>query len=64
MGSMATSQSTAETPRLADFTTDLRVIPLSLICIVIGVVGAELPIIALIVAALCGWGFSRTVNSR
>lgn len=29
-----------------------------------GVVGAGLPIIALIVAALCAWGFMRTVGSR
>jgi chloride channel protein, CIC family len=36
-----------ETPRLADFTTDLRVIPLSLICIVIGVIGAYLALILL-----------------
>jgi chloride channel protein, CIC family len=38
---------TTETPRLADFTTDLRVIPLSLICIVIGVIGAYLALILL-----------------
>jgi len=41
------SRTAAETPRLADFTTDLRVIPLSLICIVIGVVGAFLALILL-----------------
>jgi hypothetical protein len=29
-----------------------------------GVVGAWLPIIALIVAAVCAWGFMRTVGSR
>ena len=29
-----------------------------------GVVGAWLPIIALIVAALCWYGFTRTVGSR
>ena len=29
-----------------------------------GVVGAALPVIALIVAALCAWGFMRTVGSR
>ena len=43
---MATSH-TAENPRLADFTTDLRVIPLSLISIFIGVVGAYLALILL-----------------
>jgi hypothetical protein len=31
---------------------------------VAGVVGAELPVIALILAALCAWGFMRTVASR
>jgi hypothetical protein len=31
---------------------------------VVGVVGAGLPIVALIVAALCAWGFSRTVSRR
>jgi hypothetical protein len=31
---------------------------------VAGVVGAGLPIIALIIAALCAWGFMRTVSSR
>ena len=36
-----------EQPRLADFTTDLRVVPLSLICIVIGVAGAYLALILL-----------------
>lgn len=41
------TRTAAETPRLADFTTDLRVIPLSLICIVIGVVGAFLALILL-----------------
>jgi hypothetical protein len=29
-----------------------------------GAVGAGLPIIALIVAALCAWAFMRTVGSR
>ena len=47
MGPMATSQTSTESPRLADFTTDFRVIPLSLICIVIGVVGAYLALILL-----------------
>jgi hypothetical protein len=31
---------------------------------VAGVIGAGLPIIALIIAALCVWGFMRTVGSR
>ena len=31
---------------------------------VAGVVGAWLPILALIIAALCAWGFMRTVGSR
>jgi hypothetical protein len=31
---------------------------------VAGVITAALPVIALIVAALCAWGFSRTVSSR
>jgi chloride channel protein, CIC family len=44
---MATESKVAEAPRLADFTTDLRVIPLSLICIVIGVIGAYLALILL-----------------
>jgi H+/Cl- antiporter ClcA/predicted transcriptional regulator len=39
---MSTTQSAVRDPRLADFTTDLRVIPLSFICIGIGVVGAFL----------------------
>ncbi len=29
-----------------------------------GVVSAALPVVALIVAALCAWGFSRTVGGR
>ena len=44
---MSTTQPAASTPRLADFTTDLRVIPLSIICIGIGVVGAFLALILL-----------------
>src|SRR5579864_847313 len=44
---MATDSTPTEHLRLADFTTDLRVIPLSLICIVIGVVGAFLALILL-----------------
>jgi hypothetical protein len=35
-----------------------------LVLAVVGVIEATLPIIALIVAALCAWGFSRTVSSR
>jgi hypothetical protein len=31
---------------------------------VAGVISAGLPIIALIIAALCAWGFMRTVSSR
>ena len=31
---------------------------------VAGVVGAWLPIVALLVAAICAWGFTRTVGSR
>jgi CIC family chloride channel protein len=37
----------ADVPRPADFTTDLRVVPLSLICIVVGVIGAGLALILL-----------------
>ena len=44
---MTTDQPAIQHPRLADFTTDLRVIPLSLICIGIGVVGAYLALILL-----------------
>ena len=44
---MSTTQSGVSTPRLADFTTDLRVIPLSFICIAIGVIGAFLALILL-----------------
>ncbi len=35
-----------------------------LVLAIAGVVGAWLPIIALIVAALCWFGFARTVGSR
>jgi hypothetical protein len=35
-----------------------------LVLAIAGVVGAALPILALIVAALCAWGFVRTVNTR
>jgi hypothetical protein len=31
---------------------------------VAGVIGAALPIVALIVAALCAWAFSRAVSGR
>ncbi len=45
---MATVQhAPTETPRLADFTTDFRVIPLSIIGIVVGVIGAYLALILL-----------------
>jgi chloride channel protein, CIC family len=44
---MSADQLPIERRRLADFTTDLRVIPLSLICIVIGVIGAYLALILL-----------------
>ena len=44
---MTTDSLPAEHPRLADFTVDLRVIPLSLICIVIGIIGAYLALILL-----------------
>ena len=44
---MSTDQVPSEQPRLADFTTDLRVIPLSIICIGIGVAGAYLALILL-----------------
>jgi hypothetical protein len=36
----------------------------SLVLAVAGVIGATLPIVALIVAALCAAGFRRTVSSR
>lgn len=39
---MSTTPSEVTAPRLADFTTDLRVVPLSLICVGIGVIGAFL----------------------
>lgn len=29
-----------------------------------GVLSAALPLIALVIAALCAWGFSRTVSGR
>jgi hypothetical protein len=35
-----------------------------LVLAVVGVVSAGWPILALIIAALCAWGFSRTVSSR
>jgi hypothetical protein len=31
---------------------------------IVGVVGAGWPVLALIIAALCAWGFSRTVSGR
>jgi hypothetical protein len=36
----------------------------SLVLAIAGVIGATLPIIALIVAALCAWGFTRAVGGR
>jgi multisubunit Na+/H+ antiporter MnhG subunit len=36
----------------------------SLVLAIAGVVSAGLPVVALIVAALCAWGFVRTVGSR
>src|SRR5205085_6172689 len=47
MQSMEGPQTTAESHRLADFTTDIRVIPLSLIGIGIGIIGAFLALILL-----------------
>src|SRR5579885_610587 len=44
---MTTHSHGPDAPRLADFTTDLRVVPMSLLCIVIGVVGAYLALILL-----------------
>jgi hypothetical protein len=35
-----------------------------LVLAVVGVVSAGWPILALIIAALCAWGFSRTVSGR
>jgi hypothetical protein len=37
---------------------------LGVVLAVAGVVSAALPLIALIVAALCAWGFSRAVSGR
>jgi hypothetical protein len=36
----------------------------TLVLAIAGVVSGALPAIALIVAALCAWGFSRTVSRR
>src|SRR5581483_11341799 len=44
---MTTHSQGPDAPRLADFTTDLRVVPLSVLCIVIGVIGAYLALILL-----------------
>jgi len=41
------SQSPVDSPRLADFTTDIKVMPMSAISIVIGVIGAYLALILL-----------------
>lgn len=35
-----------------------------LVLAIVGVVSAGWPILALIIAALCAWGFSRAVSSR
>jgi hypothetical protein len=37
---------------------------IGIVLAVVGVVSAGLPVIALIVAALCAWGFQHTVSSR
>lgn len=44
---MTTHSQAPGAPRLADFTTDLRVVPLSVLCIIIGVIGAYLALILL-----------------
>jgi hypothetical protein len=36
----------------------------TLVLSIAGIVSGAIPVIALIVAALCAWGFARTVNSR
>ena len=36
----------------------------TLVLAIAGIVSGAIPVIALIVAALCAWGFSRTVNRR
>jgi hypothetical protein len=36
----------------------------TLVLAVVGIVSGAIPAIALIVAALCAWGFARTVSSR
>lgn len=36
----------------------------TLILAIAGVMGAGIPVIALILAALCAWGFTRTVSKR
>jgi hypothetical protein len=35
-----------------------------LVLAIAGTIGATLPIVALIIAALCAWGFMRTVGTR
>ena len=36
----------------------------TLVLAIAGIVSGAIPVIALIVAALCAWGFSRTVSGR
>lgn len=36
----------------------------TLVLAIAGLVSGAIPVIALIVAALCAWGFSRTVSGR
>jgi CHASE2 domain-containing sensor protein len=36
----------------------------TLVLAIAGLVSGAIPVIALIVAALCAWGFTRTVSSR
>jgi uncharacterized protein YqgC (DUF456 family) len=36
----------------------------TLVLAVVGIVSGAIPAIALIVAALCAWGFTRTVSAR
>jgi hypothetical protein len=36
----------------------------TLVLAIAGIVSGAIPVIALIVAALCAWGFTRTVSAR
>lgn len=36
----------------------------TIVLAIVGIVSAAIPVIALIIAALCVWGFSRTVSGR